>query len=256
MNTRVERRVGALGGVGRQGTCNQRRLIEHLGLEQASEGIGGRELRAIEQGQAFLGAQRNRFQPMRRKGDPGRHAAMRGEAFADTDHHRGHVRQGGKIAGSADGTLCRHDRNDVVSQHLLQQVDGLLPHARGALRQARHLERHHQARYSNRHRFANAGGMRQHDVALQRFEIGGGNAHAGELTETGIDAVDRLALGDDAFDRLGAGLDRSLAGRVERRRGATIDGTPVSQRGIAGLQYEFCHCPLQIRAWSGLKPMR
>jgi hypothetical protein len=39
-----------------------------------------------------------------------------------------------------------------------------------------------------------------------------GDAHAGQLAEAGVDAVDRLALGDDALDR--APRPRSPAARA------------------------------------------
>jgi hypothetical protein len=90
--------------------------------------------------------------------------------------------------------------------------------------------------------------MRQNDVALQRFEVGGRNADAGQFAEAGVDAIDRLTLGDDAGDCLGAGLDLRATGNVELRHGATVDRAPVGQRRIAGLQVEFGHCPLQMRA--------
>ena len=97
---------------------------------------------------------------------------------------------------------------------------------------------------------------RKHDVALQGFEVGGRNAHAGELAEAGVDAVDRLALGDDARDGGRTCRDLRLAGRVERRHGAAIDGAPVGKRGVAGFQNECGHRPLQTRECSGLNPMR
>ena len=203
-----------------------------------------------------LAPERHRLQPVRDEGDLGREAAMRGKAFADADHHRRHVRQRREIAGSADRALRRHHRDDVVGEHGFQQFDGLRPHAGCALRQAGELQRHHQPGDSDRHRLADAGGMRQHDVALEGLEIGGGNADAGQFAEAGVDAIDRLALGDDPCDGLGAGLDLWPAGIVELRHGAAVDGAPVGQRRIAGLQNEFGHCPLQMRACSGLKPMR
>src|SRR5207245_5150129 len=105
-------------------------------------------------------------------------------------------------------------------------------------------------------RLADARRMRKHDVALERFQIGCRDTDACELAEAGVDAIDGLALGEDAGDRLGAGLDLRPAGVVELRHRAAIDGAPVGKRRAAGLQDQFGHCPLQMRAWSGLKPMR
>ena len=102
----------------------------------------------------------------------------------------------------------------------VQMLDGGPAHARGALREARELERHHQAHDGGRQRLADAGGMREHDVALERREIGGADAHARELSEAGVDAVDRLALGDDGLDGPGAGLDARRGSPDRARRAA------------------------------------
>jgi hypothetical protein len=123
-----------------------------------------------------------------------------------------------------------------VRQHRLQQRDGLKPHAGGALAEARELERHHQPHVRRRHRLAHAGGMRQHDIALERREIGGADAHAGELAEAGIDAVDRRAARDDGFDCAGARLDRRQRGGIEPGGGAVGYGAPVGERRVSRLE--------------------
>jgi hypothetical protein len=213
-------------------------------------------LRAVEQRQAFLGPEYDRLQPMRHEGDLRRHAAMRCKTFADADHDGRHVRQRREVAGRADRSLCRDNRNDVVCQHGFEQRDGFWPHAGRALREAGELQRHHQPRDRNRHRFADASCMGQHDVTLQCFEVRGWNAHAGKLSEAGVDAVDRLALGNDARNRGRTRGDFRLAGRIERRHCASIDGAPVGKCRVAGFQNERSHWPLQTRECSGLNPMR
>ena len=119
----------------------------------------------------------------------------------------------------------------------------LRPHAGCALRQAGELQRHHQPGDRDRHRLADAGGMRQHDVALQGFEIGGGNAHAGQFSEAGVDAIDRLALGDDARDGLGAGLDLWPAGRDRA-------SAPRRDRWRASRQASHCRASVRVRSLS------
>ena len=77
--------------------------------------------------------------------------------------------------------------------------------AGGALRQAGELERHHEPRDRHRGGLAHARAMRQHDVALQFLQVLRGNAHAGQLAKARVDAIDRLAPGDDALHRRGTG---------------------------------------------------
>jgi hypothetical protein len=50
---------------------------------------------------------------------------------------------------------------------------------------------------------------------LERREIGRPDAHARELAEAGIDAVDRFAAGDDGIDRSRARRDRRQRGGIE-----------------------------------------
>jgi len=78
--------------------------------------------------------------------------------------------------------------------------------------------------------------MRQHDVLLQGDQILGGDADAGELPETGIDAIDRLAPRHDPRDRIGAGLNARMMPRIELRRSAAIDRAPVGQRHRTGFE--------------------
>ena len=70
-------------------------------------------------------------------------------------------------------------------------------------------------------------------LRLQPGQIGRFDAHAGELAEARVDAVDRLALGDDRLDRPGAGLDGRCARRIEGDLGTGVDGAPVAERDIA-----------------------
>ena len=60
MDARIERRIRAARGVGRQRAGDERRAPQRLGLEQAGERVGGGELRAVEQRQPFLRRERDR----------------------------------------------------------------------------------------------------------------------------------------------------------------------------------------------------
>ena len=62
VDARIERRIGAARRVGRERAGDQRRAEQRLGLEQAGQRIGGRELRAVQQGKPFLGAEHQRRQ--------------------------------------------------------------------------------------------------------------------------------------------------------------------------------------------------
>ena len=89
-------------------------------------------------------------------------------------------------------------------------------HPGGALAEIGDLERHREAHDRRRQRLADAGRVRQHEVALQLREVAVRDAHRGELSEAGVDAVDRLVPREDRVDRRRPGLDRGAAAVVER----------------------------------------
>jgi hypothetical protein len=209
VNARIERRVGALRRVGRQCAGDQRGLEHALDRKQRRQRFGGRELRAVEQRETFLRAEHQR-RHLRERGVR-RHALAAEEDLADAEHRGGHVGERGQIARRADRTLFRNQRHHTAVEHLLHEGEGFGPHARCAARQARKLQRHHQPHIREAHRRADAGRMREHDVALELAQLVRRDAHAREFSEAGIDAVDRFALRDDRRDGAGtratAGID-------------------------------------------------
>ena len=120
--------------------------------------------------------------------------------------------------------------------------------------EARELERHHQPHIRVLHRLADAGGVRQHDVTLQRHQVFRADMHAREFAEAGIDPVDRRAARDDGVDRPGARFDRRERRRIEADARAVGNRAPVGKRCASRRQRD--HAPLRTRAWSGLNPMR
>ena len=236
VDARIERRVGALGGVGRERAGDQRRLEHALDREQAGERLRGRELRAVEQREPFLRAEHDRREPGARERGGGRHA-LAGElalrrrrawpppcARAARDRRRRRPSPGAGPPGSGRapawlraGRRCR-GRTPEAPRPRLASFSAIIRRT-----------------IAGRHRLADAGRMREHDVALQRREIVGRDAHAGELAEAGIDAVDRLAAGDDGVDRPRARLDRRPGGGVEaaRRRRARSRASRRASRGPA-----------------------
>ena len=110
----------------------------------AAERLGGGELRAVEQREAFLRAEHQRRQPRARQRRIGRHALAVEEGLADAEHRGGHVRERREIARRADRALLRHHRDHAAVEHLLHEGERFGPHAGRAAREARELQRHHQ----------------------------------------------------------------------------------------------------------------
>ena len=230
MDSRIERRVGALGGFGRQGAGQQRGGEQSLGLEQSRQRISAAELGPVEQRQPLLGTKHERCEPGIGQRPRGRHCDPPDPDLARADHRRRHMRQRGKVARRADRSLRRDDRGQLLGKHRPQQFDRRHPHPRRALRQARQFQRHHQPSNVGRHRLADPRGMAQHDVALERLQVVVADPDARQFAEAGIDSVHRLVPRQDARNRRRAGDDPVLARRVEHGRLTAIDAPPSRER--------------------------
>jgi hypothetical protein len=128
--------------------------------QQRIERQRGRHLRAVDEGQAFLGPELQRlqagaFQRLRAR-QP--HAVERGLAFADQGQAQ--VRQRREVARRAHRALRRNDRQHAAVVQRQQAVDDFLAHARKAAREAGRLEQQHQAHHAIGQRLADAHGMR------------------------------------------------------------------------------------------------
>ena len=159
VDARIERRVGALGRIGRQRAGDQRGLEQRLGLEQRGERIGGRELRAVEQRQAFLGAERDRLEPGGTSASP---AGTRpcGVKHSPTPIIAAVMCASGARSPDAPTEPCAGTTGMTsLRQHGFQQLERCRPDAGGALREAGELQRHHQPR---RRRPASARRRRRH----------------------------------------------------------------------------------------------
>ena len=89
--------------------------------------------------------------------------------------------------------------------------------------------------------------MREHDVALKLSQIGRLDAHAGQFAEAGVDAVDRLAAGENPLDRGGARDHAAVMGGVDGDRRAAPDRPPVGKRRLAGAENDGHSTPPDAR---------
>ena len=162
-----------------------------------------------------------------------------------------------EIAGRRRGALAGDDRRKTLPQARREEVDRGPAHPRGSLGEAGELQRHRQTNDRAGEGLADAGCVRQDEVALQGGEIDGRDAHAGELAEAGRDPVDGLAFRDDGGDRLRGCLDRAPARPVEGDVRTEIDRPPIGERDRArNERHALGHCPLHTRACSGLSPIQ
>jgi hypothetical protein len=248
LDARVERRVRALQRVDRERARNQRGIEHARDVGECRQRDRGRDLRAVDQREPFLGAERERRLSNPREGFGSRQGHAIEPDLADA-HQRGReMRERRKIAGSADRALGGNDGQCIMTERAEQRLDYDRTHARSAARQARRLHRQDQPDHVIGQGRAGSDGMREDEIALQRREIAIGDAHAGELAEAGIDAIGHGPGRNDVIDD-GLRCSDSCAALGRQRDGGTAEHVaPMGQGGLARCQGECRHRPFQMRA--------
>jgi hypothetical protein len=129
VNARIERRVGALGRVGRQRAGDERRPEYAFNGQQAGQCFRRRKLSAVEQREAFLRSKHDWRESGPRERGVGRHDLSGKLHCADAQHRRSHVRERGEIPGGPDRALARYHRSHLARQHGFEHADCGRPHA-------------------------------------------------------------------------------------------------------------------------------
>ena len=127
-----------------------------------------------------------------------------------------HVRQRREIAGCADRTLRRDQRQDIGVEQGEQGIDDLIADTRKADRKTVCLEQHDAPDDVIRQRLAGARAMTAHQVVLQRRGLLGGNFPVRERAKAGVDPITDFAAGEDFVDRCDA-PGHALARRIGER---------------------------------------
>ena len=120
--------------------------------------------------------------------------------LALAQQQQAHVGQRRQVAGRTDRAFEWNVRIDFGVHQRHQMLQHHAAHAGKAARQAVDFQQHNQAHGGIVQRFADTGGMAQHDGALQLFQIFAGDAGGGQQTEAGVDAVNRTVFFDNAVD--------------------------------------------------------
>jgi hypothetical protein len=169
VDARIEWCVRSSGGLGRQRAGDQRGLEQRFRREQPGQRVGGGELRAVEQRQALLGAER-RGQPGFRQRGGGAHPFAPKKA-SPTPIIAAAMCDKGRDRPMRRPSLAPARPESHRAPAWLRAAPPSPGRSPSALRQAAQLQRHHQAHDRDGRRFAGAGGMAQHDIALQRGEV-------------------------------------------------------------------------------------
>ena len=202
-NACVERLGAAFQCVDRKGSASDCGSEYPLTQEQGVEGKRCAGLSPVDERQAFLGRQFEGLEADLVQNIDGRHRTAHVDP-AVTHQRRNKVSQRREVATSPDAALRGDDGHRIMIEQRLQGFDHDRPHTRMTAAEAEQLQHDHQPHHVAREGVAEPGAVRQDQVGLQLGKAVVRNTRVGEETEAGVDAVDRLATGDDALDRSGS----------------------------------------------------
>ena len=200
MDPRIEGRIAAFGRIQGHGAGHQRARQQVLGGKQRGKGERRRNLGAVDQREALLGAQFERREPGGGKAVFGRNKLTLVAHAADADQRRPQVRERRKIARGPDRTLQWDAGVDLVLDQPHQRLDHVPAHAGMAPRQTGRLEHEHEPYDGVVQERSRPRAMRQDQVPLQARELAAANPPRREFAETRVDAEDDLAARDQAVD--------------------------------------------------------
>ncbi len=189
---------------------------ETQGLREREAGDGGHQLRAVDQGEALLGLERDRTQAHGGERLATGQPAAFVDALALADQSQREVGQGGEIAAGPDGSLRGHERMDTPVQQRDQQLERLETHAGEAAGEHVRAQQHERPRLRHAERCADAGRVRAQQVRLQLAQAIERNPDVGEVAEAGGHAVDDRAASDGVVDHASCGHDGLARGGGER----------------------------------------
>jgi hypothetical protein len=239
LESRAVRHLSATQGLHGDGRDDAGRARQPVSRCQHERADGTHHLRAVEQGQAFLGFEHQGFQAGFCERSGGRHGAPFVLHHAMADDGQCQMGQGSEVARGAHAALAGHDRVDALAQQLQEAVDEFGPTAGVAEGQRVRPEQQHGPHDLGRQGLADASGVTQEQAFLQlsgalRRHIGGG-----QRAEAGGDSVDDLAAGHQALDD-GARLGHARAGLIREldRAIAPCDGFDVGHRQLGTIEHE------------------
>ena len=177
---------------------------EPAGVEHGQHAQPRHEMRAVEQGQSFLGLERQRPHTGGLQRLSGGHSPPVGHRLALADEAGGHVSERGQVTRRSHRSLLGDDGMHRTVQARHQGLDHARPDAGGAARQRRGQQEHQRAGLGLGQRGTDTPGVAQHQIALQRRPLGRRNHHVLELADPGGDAVDRLGAAGQAIDERSA----------------------------------------------------
>ena len=179
---------------------------------------GCHDLRPVDERDAFLRTELDRFEARRLQGITPRAPFALIDRFAFADQDERGVRERREIPRRTHAAMPGDRRVDAPIDHVAEEIDDLGPHTRSAGCErvgSEHQYRPDDILWKGR---PDADRMAPHKISLERAKLVVRDAHSREITETGVDTVDRVVGSSDLGDDLRRLLDLTLRGSVESDR--------------------------------------
>lgn len=244
--------VGIGGAAGVDGHCGgaEGGAREALGVGECEHALGCHEVGAVDEGEAFFGAEFDWGDFCLGEGVRAGEGCAVESCFAFTDEHERDMGERREVARCADGADCGDDGGDACVQQMDDLLDDDRTDARVPACEGGGEDEHHRSDGFFRERVADACGVRAEDVVLDGGDVRVGDAFACEGAEAGVDAVDRVAFCDGGEEGGVAVLDALFRGGGERDGSVvTGDGFDLVDGERGGGEFDGGHASGRSVAW-------
>ena len=160
-------------------------------------------LGAIDEGNALLRGKAIGREPGSLESCPGgRGRGFTGEHLALAHQRKSDVTQRCQVSAGPNTSLLGNQGNDSGIEQGYQRVHQLRTHAAGRPQQHVRAKQHHTPHHRWVQRSPDAGRVTANEIGLELIELVGGDPDVCQLSESGIDPVDRLARLNRPLDQL------------------------------------------------------
>jgi hypothetical protein len=172
-------------------------------------------LRAVDERDALLGVEAEGFEVGFLEGlGAGQEAALIfGFAFSDED--QGHVGERGEVSAGSDAASGGDSRGDAFVEQAAEAAGDDRADAGDAHGEHVGADQHHGSDGFAGQGIADSAGVGADDVALELFEVLGGDARVGQQADSGVDRINRGFAGGEAFDHFARGAHAFGGVRVD-----------------------------------------
>jgi len=200
VDTRIEGAVGTAQGFDGHGGYGGGGLKERPRLDQSEGCDGTHDRRAVDQGEPLLRGETDGMQSGTTQCLAAGHSPVMVQGFPFTEQDETQVGQRREVAAGAEGPLFGNDGDHIGGEQVEQGIDEVGTDPRHAAGERVRSQQDGGADERRCQRRTDADGVGSYQIDLQALQVGARDTDAGEITEAGIDAVQRFVARQQSFD--------------------------------------------------------